>query len=127
MFDWLRRRRLSSEAKRKLLIVAARSEEAIVETHVANVLDMIDMLGDEVDLDRAIELYAEMLPMDEHVAATVANRVIARHEQPRQRGGGGGGGGGQRGGGNRFRGDEGGRGKGDLSVPGWISRPPRKR
>ena len=117
MFDWLRRRRLSSEAKRKLLIVAARSEEAIVETHVANVLDMIDMLGDEVDLDRAIELYAEMLPMDEHVAATVENRVIARHEQPRARPGAG----------NRFRGDDTSRGgKGDLNVPGWISRPPRR-
>lgn len=82
MFDFLRRRRLSAEAKRKLLIVAARSEEAIIETHVANVLDMFDILGDEVDIDRALELYGEMLPMDEHVAATVANRVIARHDAP---------------------------------------------
>lgn len=86
MFDWLRRRRLSSEAKRKLLIVAARSEEAIVETHVANVLDMIDMLGDELDLDRALEVYQEMLPMDEHVAATVTNRVLSRYENPSSRG-----------------------------------------
>ncbi len=90
MFDFLRRRRLSSEAKRKLLIVAARSEEAIVETHVSNILDMVDMLGEEVDVDRAIELYGEMIPMDDHVAATVANRVIARHEGPgRGRGGAG--------------------------------------
>jgi hypothetical protein len=90
MFDWLRRRRLSAEAKRKLLIVAARSEEAIIETHVANVLDLFDMLGNELDIDRAIELYTEMLPMDEHVAGTVANRVIARHDAPgsRRRGGG---------------------------------------
>lgn len=97
MFDWLRRRRLSAEAKRKLLIVAARSEEAIIETHVANVLDMFEILGDELDLDRALELYGEMLPMDEHVAATVANRVIARHDAPggaRRRPGGSGGGGG---------------------------------
>jgi len=82
MFDFLRRRRLSAEAKRKLLIVAARSEEAIIETHVSNVLDMIDMLGDEVDSDRALELYSEMLPMDEHVSATVTNRVIARNDSP---------------------------------------------
>jgi hypothetical protein len=82
MFDWLRRRRLSNEAKRKLLIVAARSEEAVIETHVQNVLDMLDMLGGEVDVDRALELYGEMLPMDEHVAATVTNRVIARHDSP---------------------------------------------
>ena len=82
MLDWLRRRRLSAEAKRKLLIVAARSEEAVIETHVSNVLDMLEMLGGEVDIDRGLELYGEMLPMDEHVAATVANRVIARHDSP---------------------------------------------
>jgi hypothetical protein len=85
MFDWLRRRRLSNEAKRKLLIAAARAEEAIVETHVANVLDLLDSLGSEVDVDRALELYAEMLPMDEHVAATVTNRVLARHDAPAAR------------------------------------------
>ena len=89
MFGFLRRRRLSSEAKRKLLIAAARSEEAIVETHVSNILDLIELVGDEIDVDRAIELYGEMLPMDDHVATTVANRVIARHEKPgRGRGGG---------------------------------------
>ena len=82
MFDWLRRRRLSTEAKRKLLIAAARSEEAIVETHVANVLELIELLEGEVDVDRALELYMQMLPMDEHVAATVTNRVLARHDAP---------------------------------------------
>jgi len=85
MFDWLRRRRLSNEAKRKLLICAARAEEAIVETHVANVLDLLDTLREEVDVDRALELYMEMLPMDEHVAATVTNRVLARHDAPPSR------------------------------------------
>ncbi|HYJ81114.1 MAG TPA: hypothetical protein VEW03_15985 [Longimicrobiaceae bacterium] len=87
MFDWLRgRRRLSPEAKRKLLVMAARSEENIIEAHVANILDLLDALGDELDVDRAVELYAEMLPMDEHVQATVSNRVIARYEDPREQG-----------------------------------------
>lgn len=85
MFDWLRRRRLSAEAKRKLLIVAARSEEALVETHVANVLELLDALEGEVDVDRAIEMYAELLPMDEHQLAMVTNRVLARHGQPQSR------------------------------------------
>jgi hypothetical protein len=82
MFDWLRRRRLSNEAKRKLLIAAARAEEAIVETHVANILELLEILRDEVDVDRALELYMEMLPMDEHIAPTVTNRVLARHDSP---------------------------------------------
>jgi hypothetical protein len=82
MFDWLRRRRLSAEAQRKLLIVAARSEEALVETHVANVLELLEALHDEVDVDRGLEMYAELLPMDEHQLAMVTNRVLARHGQP---------------------------------------------
>lgn len=82
MFDWLRRRRLSNEAKRKLLVAAARAEENIVETHVANVLDLLDVLRGEVDVDRALELYMEMLPMEEQVAAAVTNRVLARHDAP---------------------------------------------
>ncbi len=82
MFDWLRRRRLSAEAKRKLLIVAARSEEAIVETHVANIFDLLDALTGEVDVDRALELYVELIPLDEHISAMVTNRVLARHDDP---------------------------------------------
>ena len=80
MFDWLRRRRLSAEAKRKLLIVVARSEEAIVETHVHNILDLVASLAGEVDVDRALELYAELIPLDEHVSAMVTNRVLARQD-----------------------------------------------
>ncbi len=95
MFDWLRRRRLSSESRRKLLIVAARAEEAIVETHVSNVMELMRALGDEIDdVDRGIELYVEMIPMDAHVAATVTNRVLARYDAAsggdRLRSGGGG-------------------------------------
>jgi hypothetical protein len=80
LFDWLRRRRLSNEAKRKLLLAAARAEEALVETHVANVMEMMALLEGEIDVDRGLELYHEMLPMDEHISATVTNRVLARYD-----------------------------------------------
>src|SRR5690606_8984873 len=53
MFNWIRRRRLSADARRKLLLVSARAEEAVVETHVVNILDLLDTLGDEVDFDHA--------------------------------------------------------------------------
>lgn len=79
MFNWLfRKRRLSSEARRKLLIVAARSEEAIIETHVANVLDLLRTLQSEIDLDRGIELYLEMMGLPEPLSAVVTNRILAR-------------------------------------------------
>ncbi|MDB4947943.1 MAG: hypothetical protein JWM27_592 [Gemmatimonadetes bacterium] len=82
MFNWLRGRRLSAEARRKLLIVQARSEEAIIETHVHNVMELVKMLAGEVDVDRALEEYVSMMPMDETIAATVTNRVLSRSLAP---------------------------------------------
>lgn len=86
MFNWLLRKRLSGEAKRKLMIAAARSEEAIIETHVANALDLIEDLGDEVDFDRGLELYLEMMAPPDTIAAIVTNRVLARTESTVPRG-----------------------------------------
>jgi hypothetical protein len=80
MLSWFRRRRLSANARRKLLIIAARSEEVIIEAHVSNALDLLDSLGDEVDLDHGIELYREIMPIGESLAATVTNRILARLE-----------------------------------------------
>jgi hypothetical protein len=85
MFNWLRGRRLSKEARKKLLVMQARAEEAIIETHVENVLELVDLLDGEIDAERALEEYGEMLPMDEVIAAAVANRVLARSGAPAAR------------------------------------------
>ncbi|HEX2093046.1 MAG TPA: hypothetical protein VHG28_11615 [Longimicrobiaceae bacterium] len=85
MFNWFRKR-LSGEARRKLLIAAARSEEAVIEIHVANALDLLDDLGDEVDLDRGIDLYIEMMSLADPVASVVTNRVLAQVESTTPRG-----------------------------------------
>ena len=85
MFNWLRRRRLSPDARKRLLLVAARAEEAIVETHVSNLLDLLETLHDEVDLDRAIDIYAEMVDLEESRATAVTNRLLARLETPTSR------------------------------------------
>jgi hypothetical protein len=87
MFNWLRRRRLSAGARKRLLVVTARSEEAIVETHVSNLVDLLETLGDEVDFDRGVELYTEMMSLDETLATTVANRLLARLEAPQDESG----------------------------------------
>lgn len=86
MFKWLLRKRLSNEARRRLLIAAARSEEAIIDTHVANALELLVELGDEVDLDRGIELYLEMMALDETLGSMVTNRVLSRLESTSPRG-----------------------------------------
>jgi hypothetical protein len=82
MFNWIRRRRLSGDTRKRLLLVAARAEEAIVETHVNNLLDLLETLDDEIELDRAIEIYAEMVSLEESRAPTVTNRLLARLENP---------------------------------------------
>lgn len=87
MFNWLRRKRLSAEARRKLLLLSARSEEAIIDTHANNLLDLLQTLGEEVDLDHGIELYAEMVSLDESIASAVTNRVLTRLEGLAERGG----------------------------------------
>lgn len=87
MFNWIRRKRLSPEARRKLLLLSARAEEALIETHVTNLLDLLHTLGEEVDLDRGIELYAEMVSLDEAIAGSVTNRLLTRLESLAERGG----------------------------------------
>ena len=80
MFNWLRRRRLSATGRKRLLLVAARAEEALIETHVANIIDLLETLGDEIDIDRGIELYVEMMSLNESNAASVTNRLLSRFD-----------------------------------------------
>lgn len=84
MFNWLRRRRLSAEGRKKLMLFSARAEEEIIDTHVANLLDLLDTLGDELDLDGAIDIYVNrMMNLDESLASTVTTRLLAQMENSR--------------------------------------------
>lgn len=87
MFNWLTRKRLSAEARRKLLLLSARAEEALIETHVSNLLDLLHTLGEEVDLDRGLEIYAEMVSLDDSLGAMVTNRLLTRLENLSEKGG----------------------------------------
>ena len=63
----------------------ARAEEALLETHVANVVDLLETLGDEVDADRGLELYVEMMSLDETDAAAVLASRLAEDVVPQRR------------------------------------------
>ena len=83
MFNWLRRRRLSDDARKKLMLFTARAEEEIIEAHVGNLVDLLDTLGDEIDLDTAIDIYVNrMMGLDESLASTVTTRLLAQLENP---------------------------------------------
>ncbi|MEX2281017.1 MAG: hypothetical protein WEE89_00860 [Gemmatimonadota bacterium] len=80
MLDWFKRRRLSEEARRRLLVALAKSEEAVIETHVRSALDVIATVGEELPLDRVLELYLDALEPGEGRAEIIARRVLARLE-----------------------------------------------
>ncbi|MGH7467708.1 MAG: hypothetical protein ACRENP_06930 [Longimicrobiales bacterium] len=80
VFDWLKRRRLSEEGRRRLLVSLAKAEEAVLETHVRNALEVIATVGDELPLDRVLEVYLEALEPGNGRAEVIARRVLARLE-----------------------------------------------
>ena len=80
VFDWLKRRKLSEEGRRRLLVALAKAEEAVLEAHVRNALDVIAIVGDELPLDRVLELYLEALEPGDGRAEVIARRVLARLE-----------------------------------------------
>lgn len=82
MLDWLRRRRLSQAGRKKLMIAMARAEESLIETHVSNILDIAEALDDEVDIDRAAGIYLDRIQLDEGLATSVTNRLLANLDNP---------------------------------------------
>ncbi|MGH7503832.1 MAG: hypothetical protein ACREL7_19055 [Longimicrobiales bacterium] len=77
---WWKRRQLSNAGKRRLVIALARAEEELNETHVRNALDLFDAVGEEIPLDRALEIYLDSVDLVEPRASIVARRVMARLE-----------------------------------------------
>ncbi len=80
MFDWLKRRRLSEDARRRLLVSLAKSEESVVDAHVRNVLDVVASVGGELPLDRVLELYLEAMDVGGGRSEIIARRVLSRLE-----------------------------------------------
>ena len=77
-FDFFKRKRLSEEGQKRLVVSLARAEETIIETHVENALDVIEAVGDEMPLDRVLEVYLEALEANPQRAEIVARRVLSK-------------------------------------------------
>ncbi len=80
VLSWLKRRRMSEAARRRLMIALAKAEEELVETHVRNALHVYAAVSDELPLDRALEIYLEALDPGEPQTSIIARRVMARLE-----------------------------------------------
>ena len=73
-----RQRKRSAEEQLWLELAAARAEERIAEAHAKHAQVFVDVLEEEVDPTRAVELYVERLNLPETRARIVYQRVLAR-------------------------------------------------
>jgi hypothetical protein len=77
-FGFFRRKRLSEDGQQRLAVALARAEETIVDTHVENALDVIEAVGDELPLERVLEVYLEALESNPQRAEIIARRVLSK-------------------------------------------------
>ncbi|MGQ0561004.1 MAG: hypothetical protein ACT443_03915 [Gemmatimonadota bacterium] len=78
VLDFFRRKKLSDEAQKRLVVALARAEETIIDTHVDNALDVIEAVGDELPIDRALEIYLEALEENPQRAEIIARRLLSK-------------------------------------------------
>jgi hypothetical protein len=78
VFDFFRRKKISDEGQKRLVLALARAEETIIDTHVDNALDVIEAVGDELPLDRVLEVYLEALEANPQRAEIIARRVLSK-------------------------------------------------
>jgi hypothetical protein len=78
VFDFFRRKKMSDEGQKRLVLALARAEETIIDTHVDNALDVIEAVGDELPLDRVLEVYLEALEANPQRAEIIARRVLSK-------------------------------------------------
>ncbi len=78
VLDFFRRKRLSEDGQKRLVVALARAEDTIIETHVENALDVIEAVGDELPLDRVLEVYLEALEANPQRAEIIARRVLSK-------------------------------------------------
>jgi hypothetical protein len=81
LFGNLRHRlrgRVNEELRRRIELVAARTEVALLHTHVDNALHFVDFLDAEINERQAVELYLDALDVRDAIAEVVYYLSLAR-------------------------------------------------
>ena len=73
-----RQKKRSDEERLWLELAAARAEERLADAHARHAQGFVEILDEEVDPARAVELYVERLDLPEIRARIVYQRVLAR-------------------------------------------------
>jgi hypothetical protein len=81
VFNQLRLRlrgRVNEDLRRRIEFIAARTEVALLETHVGNALHFVDFLENDLGEREAIELYLDALDVRDAIAEVVYYLSLAR-------------------------------------------------
>jgi hypothetical protein len=79
IFGRVRRRirgRVHEDLRSRISLAAARAEDDLFNTHVANALIFARALSEEVPLHEAVDLYLEVMAIPEGVSTVVFNRAL---------------------------------------------------
>ncbi|HEY8469649.1 MAG TPA: hypothetical protein VIL18_08405 [Longimicrobiales bacterium] len=68
---------LSPTVRRRLELATAVAQERILATHVEHALGLIEMVGDQVPFDAAMDIYNRLLRMSAEEARSVTTRALA--------------------------------------------------
>jgi hypothetical protein len=72
------RGRVNEDLRRRIELVAARTEVALLDSHVDNALDFVDFLDGQMEERQAIELYLDALDVRDAIAEVVYYLSLAR-------------------------------------------------
>jgi hypothetical protein len=76
------RRLLPESVRRRLEVATAMAWESIVETHIANARQFVQMLGERVELEEALARYMSEMDLSDSIATAVNSRVLVEFEDP---------------------------------------------
>lgn len=74
----IRRQRRNEELERNVQLALARSEEAVIRTHVENAIGFVALLEDQLALDRAVQQYLGAVALTGGRAQAVFQRTMAK-------------------------------------------------
>lgn len=72
------RGRVNDELRRKIEFVAARTEVALIRTHVGNAIHFVSILDGEMEEKEAVELYLDALDVRESIAEVTYYLALSR-------------------------------------------------
>jgi hypothetical protein len=75
------RRLLPETVRRRLEVATAMAWESIVETHIANARQFVQLLGERMSLEEALARYTRELDLSPAIATTVNSRVLVDFEE----------------------------------------------